>query len=221
MESIDEQNILKNVARISTSKIEIDITAANILNRLEINDATTKTEHENPGIASIWKDEICRRRELLDILPSPEIPLPEDRPSARPTASDIFYCEALKTKLSQLSSGEITGDESQINGTNIKSVQQPTKKTFNLKQFLDNSVYPAECSQHTENILNASHIQDHKFSNDILDISGRQTNQSMYSLRRLQKKSNLDESIIDENLILSLSQKTSIFSADDTCKLFV
>lgn len=205
MDNIEDKCILKNVERISISKYEIDIIASYILNRLEINASTnTKTEHENPGIASIWKDEICRRNEMHDILPPPEIPTQEDRPNAGPTESHIFYCEALKTKLNN--ANETTTDESQINATLSSTILPQPKKTFNLKQFLENSVYPAECSQYTKNLLNASYIQNHTFSNDA------------HLKKRIE--TNLENSMIDENIIMSLTQKTE-FSADDTCKLVV
>ena len=59
LEGVDPSAILENIERISTSKIEIDVPASHILNRLEIN--TKKSDHENPGIESIWTDERLRR----------------------------------------------------------------------------------------------------------------------------------------------------------------
>lgn len=47
----------------SVSKCEIDISAAHILNRLEILDKSRGC-HANPGIASIWTDERCRRSKM-------------------------------------------------------------------------------------------------------------------------------------------------------------
>lgn len=47
----------------SVSECEIDISAAHILNRLEIFEQSGGS-HANPGIASIWNDERCRRNKM-------------------------------------------------------------------------------------------------------------------------------------------------------------
>lgn len=195
--------------------MECDIPAAFILNRLEVNKVKTKTEHENPGIASIWRDEVARRSQMETSPSPPEVPLPEDRPDARSTESERFYLEALITKIKQLrdlnetDSNETTSSFC-LNGS-VTHSSGDTKKTFNLKQFLSNSVYPAECTQN-DDVLNASHILNHTSQEfGSLHSTLRRNNSTA-----LQMESILDDTIVDEDIILSLSQKPS---ADETRKL--
>lgn len=54
---------MHSVECTSVSECEIDISAGHILNRLEIFDKSSEC-HANPGIASIWNDERCRRSKL-------------------------------------------------------------------------------------------------------------------------------------------------------------
>lgn len=60
---IERHQILDpKIERMSTSKQELDINAAVILNRLQI--SHEDTEHANPGIAFLWSDEISRRNQM-------------------------------------------------------------------------------------------------------------------------------------------------------------
>lgn len=54
---------MHSVECTSVSECEIDISAAHILNRFEIFDNSNGC-HANPGIASIWNDERCRRSKM-------------------------------------------------------------------------------------------------------------------------------------------------------------
>ena len=54
--------------RQSTCELEVDVVAADILNRLEVGDSVGS----NPGLAALWEDERQRRRERgsdVDIAP--------------------------------------------------------------------------------------------------------------------------------------------------------
>lgn len=190
--------------------MECDIPAAFILNRLEVNTVKSNTEHENPGIASIWRDEVARRSQMETSPSPPTVPLPEDRPNAHSTESEQFYLEALITKIKQLRELNETGSNETISTSCINGSfthnSGDTKKTFNLKQFLSNSVYPAECSPN-DDVLNASHILNHTS----LKFGSIKPNNST----AWQMESVLDETIVDEDIILSLSQK---LTADETCK---
>lgn len=218
-----QRQILKRLERTSTSKQECDIIAAYILNRLEINADTTARSasgqsHANPGIASIWTDERIRRHRLVtanaaNILPALEVPLPEERPLAKPTESNQYHMDALRSKLDHASDdtniSTLLMDQSTLNGT--LAVNQTAGGKFNLRRLLTNSVYPAECSQQTGNLLNASCIVDH------------QTNASRLTRPRRSKHSAalqaswMNDSIVDESLVLSLSQ-TAAPVADVTRK---
>lgn len=194
--------------------MECDIPAALILNRLEVNTVKSHTEHENPGIASIWRDEVARRRQMERPQSPPVVPLPEDRPDAHSTESEHFYLEALVTKIKQLSElNETDSNEtistSCLNGS-VTHSSGDAKKTFNLKQFLSNSVYPAECSPNND-VLNASHILNHT-SQEFGSLTLKPNHSTDWQMGSV-----LDETIVDEDIILSLSQK---LSADETCKFF-
>lgn len=78
-------------------------------------------------------------------------------------------------------------------------------KKFNLSAYLSQSVYPAECkTECSETMLNASIIADHLSS----AANGK---------GNLNKRSSIaDNSMVDEELVLTLSQKCS---PDDTCEL--
>lgn len=81
-----------------------------------------------------------------------------------------------------------------------------TIKKFNLSAYLSQLVYPAECTnENGETMLNASNIVDHLSS----AINGK---------RNIQKRSSShgNDSIIDEELVMSLSQKCG---TDDTRKI--
>lgn len=65
LQAIDENQILdRKIDRMSTSKQEIDISAAVILNRFQISMNDEENEHANPGIAFLWSDERGRRSKM-------------------------------------------------------------------------------------------------------------------------------------------------------------
>lgn len=127
--------------------------------------------------------------------------------------SEAFHQTALDKKLDQirLSVSQSTGDETL---DTFNQTAQTARRKFNLNQFLHNSVYPAECTPHSvhsnQSMLNASCLIDHMRSasetshlrNSMLanDISFNSTQRSSMDL---------DETIVDEALVLSLSQKPS------------
>lgn len=62
---IDPGQILdRKIERMSTSKQEIDLNAAVILNRFQISMTDEESEHANPGIAFLWSDERGRRSKM-------------------------------------------------------------------------------------------------------------------------------------------------------------
>lgn len=65
LEMIHPNQILDaKIERISTSKQEIDLDSAFILNRLQIASSDDSNEHANPGIAFLWRDERGRRSQM-------------------------------------------------------------------------------------------------------------------------------------------------------------
>jgi len=82
-----------------------------------------------------------------------------------------------------------------------------TMKKFNLSAYLSQSVYPAECTtEYSETTLNASIIADHLSSAANGKINVYKRSSSHFG----------DKSMVDEELVLTLSQKCS---PDDTCEL--
>lgn len=73
----NDDDVLKNICqnqildhkieRMSTSKQEIDINAAVILNRFQVAVKNEESEHANPGIAFLWSDERGRRNKMHDV----------------------------------------------------------------------------------------------------------------------------------------------------------
>lgn len=65
LNGIDHHQILeRKIDRMSTSKQEIDVSAAVILNRFQIPMNDEENEHANPGIAFLWSDERGRRNKM-------------------------------------------------------------------------------------------------------------------------------------------------------------
>lgn len=196
--------------------------------------AHQNTVHENPGIASIWRDEIARRNQMSIPCDPPELPPDEKRPAAKPTESDVFFRQALAARLDQQANSQggvitPTTEQSAIFDATVppnetKIVPPQTKRTFNLKQLLSNSVYPAEWSSSNgsgggeSQPHNASHILNHTKSQDIFssfnDGGGGGGSDRSLSISTWM----LDETIIDEDVICSLSETLS-GTANETCKL--
>lgn len=119
-----------------------------------------------------------------------------------PTESETFYRQALIRKLNEPNDSMI--DEQ--NSEHTLLLPDRSMKKFNLSAYLSQLVYPAECTnENAETTLNASNIVDHVS----IAINGR---------RPVPKRSSnhlADSSIIDEELVMSLSQRCS---PDDTRK---
>ena len=199
----DQQILGDHIERMSVSEREIDIAAVFILNRAQIN-VRDSSQHANPGIAFIWMDEKIRRVKLngqvSELQAAQSQSESQHRPSAKSTDSEVFYQTALNRKLDQVLSEDTLSmtqqtllSESMAADRSAAPTMNSSRK-FNLKQFIHNAVYPAEISQQSSRssgaIMNASHLIDH-------------LNATMTTQR---KSPFLDDTIVDEELILSLSQ---------------
>lgn len=121
-----------------------------------------------------------------------------------PTESETFYRQALIKKLEEPNDSMSIIDEQ--NSERILLLPDRMSKKFNLSAYLSQSVYPAECTnENSEKMLNASNIVDH------LSINGKRNSQ-----RHSLNHRSADDSIIDEDLVMSLSQKCS--PDETTCK---
>lgn len=209
MPSVNSDQILdRKIERMSVSKQEIDIIASFILNRFQI-DLNKNSEHANPGIAFIWSDERARRSKNGDKNPSlNENQNASQQVSSIVTDSETFHQEALDRKLNAI---QLSSDGSfQLDSTlTSQAIDSNVNRKFNLNQFIHNAVYPSECTpndQHSnQTLLNASCLVDHLSSKYQKDSSSIFTSNT--GLIGSQSSFDANESIIDEDLILSLTQK--------------
>ncbi|XP_058247909.1 DNA polymerase zeta catalytic subunit [Hemibagrus wyckioides] len=103
--------VLEHVERVSVCELEADAVAADILNRLEIENQIGR----NPGLQAIWEDEKQRRRERNESSQI-ETPQSQDRPCMEPVESERFFMKRLKEKLREnqfdvTQSGVVADDE--------------------------------------------------------------------------------------------------------------
>lgn len=204
-----EQLLDPLIDRLSVSDIEVDLTASFILNRLAV-EKIKKSEHINPGIACIWNDERIRREKINKPI---EMPVSQDRLNVPVTESDFMYRQIISEKLKEMTSSDDTILNSTNTFMNTTSAEEVTKRKFNLKSILGNAVYPAECSQELGSLLDASIIQNHIVSSNRTLFS-----QNFFSSEgETDVNFNLDESIVDETIALSLTQRPT--SMNETCKL--
>lgn len=176
------------IEKMSTCKFEYDVIGKNILNKSGY-DSQNSSEHINPGISTIWMDE-RRRREKLDSsqIPPIEKEIPEYRPNCRPTESDQFFRKGLIEKLRRIDEDPDATFNATLDISNLKA------KKFNLKALLSNAAYPAESSQ-----LNKTQLTNASFIDNPYHIGLDSTK------NQIQEDS--DVTMIDEEIVLSLSQR--------------
>lgn len=135
----------------------------------------------------------------------------QDRGILPPTDSELFHQAALDRRLEQFaadSPSTQSSDSSRIFDQTLN--RSNANKKFNLNQFLQNSVYPTECTQNEmkksseQSILDASFLIDHL--RPPKPMSHRSSNDSP-SIHSQQFDPN--ETFVDEELILNLTQKAS------------
>lgn len=158
-------------------------------------------------------------------IPPLEIPATQERPDALPTESETFYRTALLSKLLAMETSPLDSTQNTIQtlnctdissialNTNTTTLSKQQKRTFNLSKILQNSVYPEECTQN-DNLINASVIQNHLSGNSSLEQTMLMfSNEAQSGDKVVESKINdeedvfLDDTIVDEELILSLTQK--------------
>lgn len=136
-----------------------------------------------------------------------------DRGEVPITESDAFHQTALSKRLEFIrlnNASPQSSDSFQQNSQNVSLLEQSLNRNrkFNLNQFLQNSVYPAECldndSISDKSILNASYLIDHLRSSKQI-IGSNESNS--FNLQNVQFDP--DDTIVDEDLVLSLTQKFS------------
>lgn len=145
----------------------------------------------------------------------------QSRTQAAPADSEMFHRTALNKRLEQLrtsSPSSQLSDSVQPSALDQTLTEQPlpsrTNRKFNLNQFLSNSVYPAECDADDldetsgRSIWNASYLIDHlgvtrsgnSFMANDTEMSSQRMNATQFDL---------DDTIVDEDLVLSLTKTRS------------
>ena len=125
----------------AVSQLEVDFKAIYILNRLAAEESEDTGKAANPGIESIWEDERLRRSAMDSDSVPPLESMKSQGKTCPPTESEVFFKTILCDKLAKPS------ENSSMNTTMIDEEIPTVKKKFNLKNFLDSSVYAAEFSQ--------------------------------------------------------------------------
>ncbi|KAH8357763.1 hypothetical protein KR200_003435 [Drosophila serrata] len=218
------------VRKVACSALEVDVSSNFILNRFQLV-TKSKGRHTNPGIEAIWNDESMRRQKLVEkhtaageeekIQAVPELKLPEtqERHLLEVAESDIFYRTALESKLMTLEQSTLS-EQTLSDQTSVANVTMQTtlpsskeqRRTWNLQKLLANAVYPEECSQDQQHLLvNASFIQNHVACN-----SGSGSNVSLPVSR--DDSECMDATLVDEELIMSLSQPHGAMPHDATLR---
>lgn len=132
----------------SVSHLEVDFSAVYIINRAELIESNDLEKGAaNKGIESIWEDERRRRQNASQDLPELK-PIEEEINVCGATNSDIFFQKALKERY--LGTSSKTMDDtltSSIRETSSMSVEKASKRTYDLKTYLDTSAYATEFSQ--------------------------------------------------------------------------
>lgn len=134
----------------------------------------------------------------------------QDRCLLPPLDSELFHLTALNRRLEQLRAESPSTQSSDSILFEQTLNQSHANRKFNLNQFLQNSVYPAECENISQNgLLDASVMIDHlrtmkssdnRSSSELSTVNSQQWNNVQFDP---------NETFVDEDLILNLTQKVS------------
>lgn len=205
----------------SVSQLEVDFKAIFILNRLAAEeDCTNKAA--NPGIESLWEDERIRRSALdSDSVPPLVSTAGSQVNESSATESDVFFRTILKDSLTKLNEApaklEMDENEASI-----------PKKTYDLKNLLDSSIYAAEFSPSSFTSQTSAGKSSHDETQTILNLEDQFLNfsepsddQAENELKELQKVSELFEdstqdNFESDNLLTPLSQNETETALNNT-----
>lgn len=183
----DENNlpsslVLENVARVSVCELEADAVAADILNRLEIENQIGR----NPGLQAIWEDEKQRRRERNESSQI-ETPQSQGRPCVEPVESERSFIKRLKEKLI----------ENQFDVTQSDIVADDDDNDYDGDDdFPDLSLHPDDLSPSDPPLISASQVEVHKDTPTDNKRSDGKT---------------AEVAVVDEEAILSLLESSQTF----------
>ncbi|XP_067630621.1 DNA polymerase zeta catalytic subunit isoform X2 [Eurosta solidaginis] len=208
-----EQQVLDQIVpkKQSICALEVDIGSNFILNRFQLANYGQNNENSNPGIEAIWNDERLRRQKMNVQLegkkvPTPEIPVSQERPDLLPTESEIFHRTALLSKLMDLDLSAKISDTTvdQSLNSNLasfaldESTGKDRRRTFNLSKIIGNAIYPEECTTN-ENLIDASFIENHVSNNSSSTLKAGKTSSTVDGVERGDSIF-WDDTIVDEEL---------------------
>lgn len=134
----------------------------------------------------------------------------QDRDLLAPLDSELFHLTALNRRLEQLRAESPSTQSSDSILFEQTLNQSNANRKFNLNQFLQNSIYPAECENISQSgLLDASVMIDHlrtmkpsdnRSSSEVSTVSSQQWENVQFDP---------NETFVDEDLILNLTQKAS------------
>lgn len=141
----------------------------------------------------------------------------QDRGKLPPTDSENFHQAALNRRLEQLAA--VAADDSLTQSSDHSRALDQTivNRKFDLNQFLQNSVYPIECTQIDEKqqssgqsaIMDASFVIDHTRNGRSSAMSSRLgSTDSPSAMNSGSQQFDLNETFVDEDLVLSLTQRS-------------
>jgi len=183
------------VSRQSTSELELDAVAADIINHQDVSGAAM-----NPGLVSLWQDERTRRQHLGldDPLTPPSSPPRSPRASEKSESEKFWFdrmCKVIENKIVNESNNEDDDDND-------------PDATMALEKKLRPHVYAVETSDHDVTLLPGAteletHIQSLSSDLSILNMtsSGRNMRKTSVSLEDV--PGYLDETVVDEEFIMT------------------
>lgn len=139
--------------------------------------------------------------------------LTQDRCTLEPTESEIFHQTALNRRLQQIHSDSSLTQSSHSSHMLDQTINQSNaSRKFNLDQFLQNSVYPAEWTPNKQNTMNERNILDASILIDHLQASKTMSSKDFDNIQSQQLGNvqfDLNDTFVDEEMILNLTQKAS------------
>jgi len=196
LEDLDEGLKLPlDVIRQSTSELELDAVAADILNHQDLTGTTM-----NPGLVALWEDERERRRKLgmTDPLTPPGSP-PRPAAAFQSSESEKFWYERFLN---------IIKEKKMVEGRSDSQDQDPSDPdaTVNFARKLRPQVYAAETPERELGFLpSATQLESHvaTLSESRLDSSRLPVTPRPGSSRGDFQENLADQTIVDEELIAS------------------
>jgi len=198
-----------DVCRQSTSELELDAVAADILNHQDLTGTSM-----NPGLVSLWEDERERRRKLgiLDPLTPPGSP-PRPRKAFESSDSEKFWYERFLNLIKEKKLAE---------GSKGSQDTSDPDATINLAKRLRPHVYAVETPERELGTLpSATQLEPHvpTLSESRLDLSSICATPRPGSRLSIQSEnvgdSLADQTIVDEELITSQAKSSISLTEED------